>query len=78
MLVDRWNTLVTGSVDGAVRVWTLQGQYIGKQNDVLYVPHDFEPIKVLCMESLYSRLSNLTINSNLLETLMCFVCNESY
>lgn len=30
MLVDRWNTVITGSVDGAVRLWTLKGQYIGE------------------------------------------------
>lgn len=30
MLVNRWNTVITGSVDGAVRLWTLKGQYIGE------------------------------------------------
>jgi len=29
LFVDRWSTVVTGSSDGAVRVWTIEGQYIG-------------------------------------------------
>ncbi len=28
--VDRWSTVVTGSTDGSVRLWTIQGQYIGR------------------------------------------------
>lgn len=30
VLVDRWNAILTGSEDGAVRLWTFQGHYIGK------------------------------------------------
>ena len=29
--VDRWNTVVTGSMDGAARMWTLKGQFIGER-----------------------------------------------
>lgn len=29
-IVEEWNVLVTSSLDCAVRLWTLEGQYIGK------------------------------------------------
>ena len=28
-LVEQWNVVVTASVDGSARMWTLEGHYIG-------------------------------------------------
>ena len=33
-LVEEWNVLVTSSMDSAVRLWTLEGQYIGMVRSV--------------------------------------------
>ena len=52
-MVDRWNTLVTGSVDGAVRLWTLQGQYIGNANKLMPVKIVLEPSRFARSYSFY-------------------------